>query len=123
MAAVHCVIIGFGLQDRADKVIFEYEDIAGEPHAVTASHISPYLTDAPDVLITNGATHQFARCRRLVLAASRLTTAFPVLDEERDDFFAANRWPAAGHPGIYRRRRVPEWRETLLPVAKEHQSA
>ncbi|MDZ4098074.1 MAG: DNA methyltransferase, partial [Methylophilaceae bacterium] len=50
-AAVHCVIIGFGLQDIADKVIYEYEDIKGEPHAVKARNINPYLVDAPSVLI------------------------------------------------------------------------
>ncbi len=33
-AAVHCVIIGFGLEDRPGKVIYEYDDIRGEPHAV-----------------------------------------------------------------------------------------
>ena len=51
-AAVHCVIIGFGLEDRPDKVIYEYDDIKGDPHPVTASHISPYLVDAPNALLT-----------------------------------------------------------------------
>jgi hypothetical protein len=51
VAAVHCVIIGFGLQDCADKVIFEYDDIAGEPHAVKVGNINPYLVDAPDVVL------------------------------------------------------------------------
>ena len=46
-AAVHCVIVGFGLNDRAGKVIYEYDDIKGEPHAVPAQHINPYLVDAP----------------------------------------------------------------------------
>lgn len=50
-AAVHCIIIGFGLEDRPNKVIFEYSDIKGEPHAVPASHINPYLVDAPDVFL------------------------------------------------------------------------
>jgi hypothetical protein len=50
-AAVHCVIIGFGLQDAPNKVIYEYEDIAGEPHAVAAANINPYLVDAPDVVL------------------------------------------------------------------------
>ena len=50
-AAVHCVIIGFGLQDRLGKVIYEYEDIRGEPHAVPATNINPYLVDAPDVVL------------------------------------------------------------------------
>ena len=50
-AAVHCVIVGFGLEDRPGKVIYEYEDIKGEPHAVAASNINPYLVDAPDVVL------------------------------------------------------------------------
>ncbi|MEI8362679.1 MAG: DNA methyltransferase [Betaproteobacteria bacterium] len=50
-AAVHCVIIGFGLQDVADKTIYEYDDIKGEPHAVKAGNINPYLVDAPDLII------------------------------------------------------------------------
>ncbi len=50
-AAVHCVIIGFGRQDFERKVIFEYEDIRGEPHAVIARNINPYLVDGPDVVL------------------------------------------------------------------------
>ncbi|MCF8208976.1 MAG: N-6 DNA methylase [Rhodoferax sp.] len=49
-AAVHCVIIGFGLQDLPGKVIFEYDDIRGEPHAVVVNNINPYLIDGPDVI-------------------------------------------------------------------------
>lgn len=52
-AAVHCVIIGFGLQDVAEKTIFEYEDIKGEAHAIKAANINPYLVDAPDVVLTS----------------------------------------------------------------------
>ncbi|MDO5288091.1 MAG: class I SAM-dependent DNA methyltransferase, partial [Pseudomonadota bacterium] len=50
-AAVHCVIVGFGLQDLPGKVIYEYADIKGEPTAVPASNINPYLVDAPDVVV------------------------------------------------------------------------
>ena len=50
-AAVHCVIIGFGLHDRPGKVIYEYADIKGQPHAVPAANINPYLIDAPDVVL------------------------------------------------------------------------
>jgi hypothetical protein len=49
-AAVHCVIIGFGLDDRPGKMIYEYEDIKGEPLAVAANNINPYLIDGPDVI-------------------------------------------------------------------------
>jgi hypothetical protein len=50
-AAVHCVIIGFGLEDRPNKVIFEYDDIKGEPHPLAANTINPYLVDAPNVVL------------------------------------------------------------------------
>ncbi len=50
-AAVHCVIVGFGLQDVSDKTIYEYEDIKGEPHAIKAKNINPYLVDASDVML------------------------------------------------------------------------
>jgi hypothetical protein len=52
-AAVHCVIIGFGLQEAAHKTIFEYADIKGEPHAIPAHNINPYLVDAPNVVLVN----------------------------------------------------------------------
>lgn len=51
-AAVHCVIVGFGLQDVAEKTIFEYEDIKGEALAVSTTHINPYLIDGPNVIVT-----------------------------------------------------------------------
>lgn len=50
-AAVHCVIIGFGLQEAANKTIYEYADIKGEPHAIKANNINPYLVDAPNVML------------------------------------------------------------------------
>ncbi len=53
MAAVHCVIIGFGAFDVEKKTIYEYEDIRGEPHAVAVRNINPYLVDAPDVVLVN----------------------------------------------------------------------
>ncbi|TSE35603.1 DNA methyltransferase [Tepidimonas charontis] len=50
-AAVHCVIVGFGLDDCADKTLFEYAEPRGEPLALPARHINPYLVDGPDVLL------------------------------------------------------------------------
>jgi hypothetical protein len=55
-AAVHCVIIGFGLQEVAEKIIYEYEDIRGEPHAVRASNINPYLVDALNMVLPDRST-------------------------------------------------------------------
>ena len=60
-AAVHCVIVGFGLQSRVSQVspkrLFDYvdelgnEDASGEPHESAARQINPYLVDAPMVAI------------------------------------------------------------------------
>ena len=50
------MIVGFGLEDRPGKVIYEYEDIKGEPHAVPAHNINPYLVDAPDVVLPRRST-------------------------------------------------------------------
>jgi hypothetical protein len=56
VAAVHCVIVGFGLQDVASKIIYDYDDIKGEPHAVKARNINPYLVDAENALLANRDT-------------------------------------------------------------------
>lgn len=50
-AAVHCVIIGFGLHESIHKIIFEYADISDEPHAVPAKNINPYLVDGPNIIL------------------------------------------------------------------------
>lgn len=50
-AAVHCVIIGFGLQDLPEKWLFDYDTPKSEPHATKAVNINPYLVDGPDVVL------------------------------------------------------------------------
>ena len=52
-AAVHCVIVGFGLVPIKPLRLFEYETPDGKPHEVSAAHINPYLVDGPDVLLEN----------------------------------------------------------------------
>jgi hypothetical protein len=52
VAAVHCVIIGFGIEDGDVKAIYDYSnDIKGDPVIINAKNINPYLFDAPSVLI------------------------------------------------------------------------
>jgi len=50
-AAVHCVIIGLDAVLPEQRLIYEYGDVGGEPHAISANHINPYLVDAPDVML------------------------------------------------------------------------
>jgi hypothetical protein len=53
MAAVHCVIIGFGIEDPLKKRLFDYDNPRGEPLEQEVSNINPYLVNAPDVLLPN----------------------------------------------------------------------
>ena len=54
VAAVHCVIIGFGLSEPKQRMIFDYgNNIKGEPIAIPVRNINPYLVDAPDVILSN----------------------------------------------------------------------
>lgn len=50
-AAVHVVIIGFSDFDVAEKIIYEYNIINGEPHEIKAKNINPYLTEGKDIFI------------------------------------------------------------------------
>lgn len=52
MAAVHCVIIGFAMTEPGERVIYDYDDPKGEPHALAVKNINPYLVDAPDVVLS-----------------------------------------------------------------------
>ena len=49
VAAVHCVIVGFGLNERAEKTLFSYDDITGEPKPIKAKNINGYLINGDNV--------------------------------------------------------------------------
>ena len=55
-AAVHCVIVGISHANATLKTIYEYEMVSGEPLAVAAKNINPYLVDAPDVVLPSRRT-------------------------------------------------------------------
>lgn len=50
-AAVHCVIIGFGLFEAPIRTLYNYETPKSLPHATAARNINPYLVDAPNVCL------------------------------------------------------------------------
>lgn len=50
-AAVHCVIVGFSVNDISPKWLHEYEDIKGDAHSLIVKNINPYLVDAIDTFI------------------------------------------------------------------------
>lgn len=57
VAAVHCVIIGFGLREPDKRTLYLYPDgIKSEPTAEAAKNINPYLADAPNVAMQRRGT-------------------------------------------------------------------
>ncbi len=55
-AGVHCVIVGFALQDECEKWIYDYETPKSEAHAVRVTNINPYLVDAPPLFLEKRRT-------------------------------------------------------------------
>lgn len=52
VAAVHCVIIGFGRQPADTPIIYDYgDDITGEPQTKPVKNINPYLVDAGNAVL------------------------------------------------------------------------
>lgn len=95
-AAVHCVIIGFGLEDLPGKVIYEYDDVKGDPHPVPAAHINPYLVDYADVLLQR-VSRPMCKAPPLVEGITPLDDGIlSFTEEERQAFLAkeplAKKW-------------------------------
>jgi hypothetical protein len=51
VAAVFCIIVGFGKQKPTNCQLYEYADIKGEPLETKVKNINPYLVEAGDVVI------------------------------------------------------------------------
>ena len=51
-AAVHCVIIGFGLDKPTTCRLFSYNDVRGDAHEEVVASLNAYLTAGPSIIIT-----------------------------------------------------------------------
>ncbi len=51
VAAVYCIIVGFGKNKPARRLLFEYADIKGEPAVSEVKNINPYLVEAGNVVV------------------------------------------------------------------------
>ncbi len=51
VAQVRVVIIGFGIKEQQNKIIYNYPDPKGEPRKILATTINPYLKDKPQILV------------------------------------------------------------------------
>ena len=66
-AAVHCIIVGLGLNNLLRKQIWHYDDIRGEALPIGAANINAYLVDALDVVLPS-RRNPIARVPPIVLA-------------------------------------------------------
>jgi hypothetical protein len=55
-AAVHCVIVGFGLEKAAIPTLHDYFRPDAEPQHIDAKQINPYLVDAPETFLVKRGT-------------------------------------------------------------------
>jgi hypothetical protein len=118
-AAVHCVIIGFGLEAPAGpRRLFEYETPDGAPHEVKAASINPYLVDADEFVLPSR--------RRPISPAPPIV--FGSMPNDGGHLAALRRRKArtagartAGRemdPSFRRRGRIPQPHSALVPVAR-----
>lgn len=56
IANVHVVIVGFCTAKTDSAIIYDYETVTSDPHAVICKNINPYLVDAPSFLIEKRST-------------------------------------------------------------------
>ncbi|MFU8830151.1 MAG: DNA methyltransferase, partial [Phycisphaerales bacterium] len=82
-AHVHVVIIGFG-PPRQDRIIWDYSENPDTPAMAKASNISPYLTDSPNIYITN-RTRPISNCPSLSYGSFALDDGHFTLSPEEAD--------------------------------------
>ncbi|MCF6174753.1 MAG: hypothetical protein L3J71_03190 [Victivallaceae bacterium] len=86
-AQVHVVIIGFGAFDIAEKSIFEYENIKGEPHEICVSHINPYLIEYADNTIIKNITNPICNVPAMVKGSQPTDNGNLLLtDQEKNSY-------------------------------------
>ncbi len=88
-AHVHCVIIGFGMEDILNKVIFDYESDLKTPTATSVRSISPYLIEGKDLTIPTREV-RISDAAPEMMKGSEVTDKGHLLlsDSERDSLLA-----------------------------------
>lgn len=90
-AAVHCVIVGFANFDTANKRIFEYEDIKGEPHEIKVKNINPFLVEGKDITVEN-RKKPICNVPEIIYGSFALDDGNYTLSElERNEIISANK--------------------------------
>ncbi|MCR4279693.1 MAG: N-6 DNA methylase [Candidatus Zambryskibacteria bacterium] len=81
VAAVYCVIVGFGAFDVEKKFLYEYEDVRGEEKEKEVSLINPYLVEGSDILLENHS-EPISNCPKISYGSFALDDGNYTLTEE-----------------------------------------
>jgi hypothetical protein len=89
-AAVHVVIIGFTNFNTFQKLIFEYEDIKGEPHEKKVKNINPYLVEGSDNFLSS-ISNPICNVPKMQSGSAARDGGFLILsDQEKADLIKKN---------------------------------
>lgn len=88
-AAVHCVIVGFGLEKPAQCRLFSYSDIRGEAHEEQVTALNAYLTGGPNVIIMKASKPMTPRPSMRCGNKPTDDGNFLLTPEERNDLLSA----------------------------------
>ncbi|MBI2433301.1 MAG: class I SAM-dependent DNA methyltransferase [Candidatus Hydrogenedentes bacterium] len=80
-AHVHVVIIGFGFKPREQRVIFEYDDIKGEPQARYVQKINPYLVEGAETFLPK-RTHPLCDVSEMIYGSKPVDGGYLILDPQ-----------------------------------------
>jgi type I restriction-modification system DNA methylase subunit len=93
VAAVHCVVVGFGMENIKEKYIFEYLDIKKEPKKIRAKNISGYLVEGKNITILK-KTKPICQVNEMVFGNMANDGGFLILNEEEKNDLIRN-YPAS----------------------------
>jgi type II restriction/modification system DNA methylase subunit YeeA len=94
-AAVHCIIIGFGLQDIESQKIFDYVNIKGEPTERIVKSINSYLVEGGEILI-QGISKPVHNMQPMMKGNAAIDDGnFIFTEQEAKDFL--NKYPSLQH--------------------------
>lgn len=80
-AAVHVVIIGFANYEKSEKIIFEYDDLNGEPFKTIVDNINPYLVSGKDIFVSKRRT-PICKVKEMVFGSMPNDGGFLILSNE-----------------------------------------
>ncbi|MFN0199693.1 MAG: class I SAM-dependent DNA methyltransferase [Planctomycetaceae bacterium] len=85
-AHVHVVIVGFGYEATDKKRIYDYETNPAQPQVSAAQHISPYLVEGVDTVVTNRSV-PLCKVPEIKFGNQPIDGGYLLLDEEQKNDF------------------------------------